>query len=153
MCTFKKCIAAIKILPIWHNEGHKVLLFSQTQSMLNIVEQMIKQLNFKYLRLDGSTSVGKRDGLIKQFNDRDGGVFTMLLTTRAGKTATKSDLGTNCCNLNCLIYTRRAWHLSYRCQPGHPAGPRLEPADRYSSPRARMADWTATGGDRLQADY
>lgn len=52
--------------------------------MLNIVELLIKELQFSYLRLDGSTPVSKRDSLIQDFNDKAGPYFVMLLTTRAG---------------------------------------------------------------------
>ena len=62
-----------------------MLLFSQTQSMLNIVEMLLKHLEFSYLRLDGSTPVSRRDSLIEQFNAKDGPHFAMLLTTRAGE--------------------------------------------------------------------
>jgi hypothetical protein len=73
-----------KILPLWQAEGHKVLLFSQTQNMLNLIEALLQKfINCKYLRLDGSTTVKKRQGLIERFN-ADASVFMMLLTTRTG---------------------------------------------------------------------
>ena len=53
--------------------------------MLNIVEMLLKHLEFSYLRLDGSTPVSRRDSLIEQFNAKDGPHFAMLLTTRAGE--------------------------------------------------------------------
>jgi SNF2 family DNA or RNA helicase len=80
-----KLVVLSQVLPDWHREGHKVLLFSQTQSMLNTVEELLKQLKCNYLRLDGSTPINRRGGLIDQFNDKNGDVFAMLLTTRAGK--------------------------------------------------------------------
>lgn len=79
-----KLLVLSQILPVWKQEGHKVLLFSQTQSMLNICEALIKQLGFPYHRLDGSTPIGRRDGLINAFNAPDSEIFVMLLTTRAG---------------------------------------------------------------------
>ena len=74
-----------QILPVWYKEGHKVLLFSQTQSMLNMCEELLKKLKFMYLRLDGSTPIKQRDELITMFNSKDMGIYVMLLTTRAGK--------------------------------------------------------------------
>lgn len=73
-----------QILPSWQQEGHKVLLFSQTQSMLNICEVLLKKLGFAYSRLDGSTPVGQRENIIRSFNAKDSDIFVMLLTTRAG---------------------------------------------------------------------
>ena len=96
-----KLLVLLKILPVWLAQGHKVLLFSQTQSMLNILETLFKQSTtsssssinkpssnfalpaFKYLRLDGSTAVYRRESIIHRFNT-DPGVFLILLTTKTG---------------------------------------------------------------------
>ena len=50
---------------------------------LNLVEVMLNQLSCKFLRMDGSTAVGRRDEMISAYN-RDPSVFIMLLTTRTG---------------------------------------------------------------------
>jgi hypothetical protein len=78
-----KLLVVSKILPIWQREGHKVLIFCQTTTMLHVIEQMVLSMNFTYARLDGHTPIGKRDGLIQQFNT-DPSIFVMLLTTRTG---------------------------------------------------------------------
>jgi hypothetical protein len=78
-----KLLVLSKILPLWHKQGHKVLIFSQMKGMLNLVEVMLKEFQFSYLRLDGSTSIGKRASIIDKFN-QDDQVFIMLLTTRTG---------------------------------------------------------------------
>ena len=78
-----KLLVLSKVLPLWLTEGHKVLLFSQTQSMLNLMEIMMKEFSFRYMRLDGSTPVHRREGIIDTFNSDDS-VFIMLLTTRTG---------------------------------------------------------------------
>ena len=78
-----KLLVLSKILPLWYAEKHKVLIFSQTQSMLNLVEVMIKQLKYTYMRLDGSTMIAKREDIISKYNSDDD-VFIMLLTTRTG---------------------------------------------------------------------
>ena len=80
-----KLFVLSRILPLWKEAGHKVLLFSQTQSMLNICEALMKQQKLSYLRLDGSTPVGHRERLIDTFNSKDSDVFVFLLTTRAGE--------------------------------------------------------------------
>ena len=65
----------IKDLPTSH--------ITQTQSMLNLLEVMMKSFSFRYLRLDGSTAVNKRQGIIDKFNN-DPTVFLMILSTRTG---------------------------------------------------------------------
>ena len=78
-----KLLVLSKVLPLWHREGHKVLIFSQTQSMLNLVETMLRQFKFRFMRLDGSTPVGRREGIVQTFNS-DESIFAMVLTTRTG---------------------------------------------------------------------
>ncbi len=79
-----KLIVLKKILSTWYNDGDsKVVLFSQTQSMLSLVERMANQLHFSYLRLDGSTAVSRRSAIIDRFNN-DKNIFIILLTTRTG---------------------------------------------------------------------
>jgi DNA excision repair protein ERCC-6 len=78
-----KLMVLWKVLPLWYSEGHKVLLFTQTHSMLNLLELMMKQFSFRFMRLDGMTPVSKREGIIETFN-KDPTVFLMILTTRTG---------------------------------------------------------------------
>lgn len=52
--------ASIHILIRLFSQGHRVLLFSQTRQMLNIIEQFVKNNGWPYGRLDGSTPVGTR---------------------------------------------------------------------------------------------
>lgn len=78
-----KLVVLCKVLPLWYSEGHKVLLFTQTHSMLNLLELMMKQFSFRFMRLDGMTPVAKREGIIETFN-KDPTVFLMILTTRTG---------------------------------------------------------------------
>lgn len=62
-------------------QGHKALLFCQTQQMLDIVEDMCRKEGYNYYRMDGSTGVGCRGRLIRDFNENEN-VFLFLLTTR-----------------------------------------------------------------------
>jgi DNA excision repair protein ERCC-6 len=78
-----KLFVLSKILPLWSAEGHKVLVFAQTLSMLDLIESMIKELSFTYVRIDGHTSIHRRTALVDQFN-YDSGTFIALLTTRTG---------------------------------------------------------------------
>jgi len=73
------------ILESWRAEGQKVLIFSQTRQMLDIIEYFVRLLEYSYLRLDGSTTVGKRADLISKFENSSAHEnFLFLLTTRVG---------------------------------------------------------------------
>ncbi len=72
-----------EVLPRWERQGHRVLLFAQTRQTLNILERLVKGRGWRYLRMDGATSVGARPALIDRFN-ADDSVFAFLLTTRTG---------------------------------------------------------------------
>eukprot|EP00903_Cladosiphon_okamuranus_P019263 g17709.t1 len=78
-----KLLVLQQILPLWREQGHRVLLFSQTRQMLNIIERFVQNNGWPYGRLDGSTPVGTRQTLIDRFNTDDS-IFVMLLTTRTG---------------------------------------------------------------------
>ncbi|CCW66257.1 unnamed protein product [Phytomonas sp. Hart1] len=63
---------------------HKVLIFSQFTSMLNILEDYCNMRGFRYCRIDGNTSSYDRDSYMATFNSPNGESFIFLLSTRAG---------------------------------------------------------------------
>ena len=64
-------------------ENHSALVFSQFTSFLNLLEKDLQKHNIGFLRLDGSTQVGKRKKLIEEFQGGEGpSVF--LLSLKAG---------------------------------------------------------------------
>lgn len=62
-------------------EGHRVLLFSQFTSMLDLIEGLLKELGIARARLDGSTS--DREGEVRKFT-RDASVPVFLISLKAG---------------------------------------------------------------------
>jgi len=64
-------------------EGHRVLIFSQMTRVLDVLQEVLGLWGYEHLRLDGSTPVSTRQGLIDRFN-HDNDVFIFLLSTRAG---------------------------------------------------------------------
>ncbi|XP_063160686.1 DNA excision repair protein ERCC-6 [Candoia aspera] len=78
-----KMIVVESLLKIWHKQGHRVLLFTQSRQMLRILEMFLKQRNYSYLKMDGTTAVASRQPLIMTFNE-DASIFVFLLTTRVG---------------------------------------------------------------------
>ena len=80
-----------RMLPRLYSEGRKVLIFSQMTELLTILEDYLLSKEFSYCRLDGSTKIQDRQDAIDKFNkvpgngnDKKGGIFTFLLSTRAG---------------------------------------------------------------------
>ncbi|PVZ96709.1 hypothetical protein BB558_007371 [Smittium angustum] len=106
------------LLEMWHKKGDKVLLFAQTRQMLDIIERSINHTDscpkkqthsYKYMRMDGTTPVQSRSGLVNIFNSEDtkeGGYFLFLLTTRVG------GLGLNLASANRVIIFDPDWNPS-----------------------------------------
>lgn len=64
--------------------GHRVLVFSQFTSMLEIIKKRLDKLKISYFCLDGSTPAQERTILANRFNDGEGDVF--LISLKAGGT-------------------------------------------------------------------
>lgn len=92
-----------KILPLWKKQGHRVLIFSQWTKMLNIIQHFVMAQGWKFLRLDGKTSVASRQKLVDQFNS-DTSYFGMLCTTRTG------GVGLNLTGANKLVLYDVDWN-------------------------------------------
>ncbi|PWA15892.1 hypothetical protein CCH79_00008945 [Gambusia affinis] len=86
----KELLASLK------SQGDRVVLFSQFTMMLDIVEVLLKHLQHRYVRLDGSTPIADRIVLIDEYNT-DPDIFVFLLSTRAG------GLGINLTSANVVI--------------------------------------------------
>ncbi|XP_076831202.1 lymphoid-specific helicase [Brachyhypopomus gauderio] len=72
-----------RMLPELKKRGHKVLIFSQMTSILDILMDYCYLRNYQYSRLDGSMKYTERDENMKKFSS-DPEVFIFLLSTRAG---------------------------------------------------------------------
>eukprot|EP00466_Bigelowiella_natans_P003232 jgi/Bigna1/52951/estExt_Genewise1Plus.C_130170 len=70
-------------LPQLVAEEHRVLIFSQWTSLLDILELLMEDLALQYLRLDGSTPASERQELIDTFNG-DSNFKVFLLSTKSG---------------------------------------------------------------------
>uniref|UniRef100_A0A8C4TWE2 DNA excision repair protein ERCC-6 n=1 Tax=Falco tinnunculus TaxID=100819 RepID=A0A8C4TWE2_FALTI len=78
-----KMIVVESLLKIWHKQGHRVLFFTQSRQMLQILEIFVRSRNYSYLRMDGTTTIASRQPLITRYNE-DKSIFIFLLTTRVG---------------------------------------------------------------------
>lgn len=79
-----KLVLLEQMLPKLRESGHRVLLFSQFLGMLDIIEDFLTGIGFKYQRLDGSISSLEKQKRIDAFNEPGSEYFAFLLSTRAG---------------------------------------------------------------------
>ncbi|KAG9344401.1 hypothetical protein JZ751_011071 [Albula glossodonta] len=85
---------------------HRVLIFCQLKSMLDIVEHdLLKpQLpSVTYLRLDGSVQAGLRHSIVSRFNN-DPSIDVLLLTTHVG------GLGLNLTGADTVVFVEHDWN-------------------------------------------
>lgn len=100
-----KMLVIASLLKSWKKQGHKVLLFTQSKAMLDILEIYLSSREYKYLTLHGGTPVKTRQPLINQFN-KDPSLFVFLLTTRVG------GLGVNLTGANRVVIYDPDWNPS-----------------------------------------
>lgn len=81
--TSGKFLILDRLLPALKKRGHKVLIFSQMTSILDLLVDYCYLRDFQYSRLDGSMSYTAREENITKFF-KDPEVFLFLLSTRAG---------------------------------------------------------------------
>ncbi|PAV74647.1 hypothetical protein WR25_25647 [Diploscapter pachys] len=73
-----------RILPKLKVSNHRILMFCQMTTMMNIIEDFFNYKKWKYLRLDGSTKPDERGALLEQYNAPGSDIFIFMLSTRAG---------------------------------------------------------------------
>ncbi|XP_037353064.1 DNA excision repair protein ERCC-6-like isoform X2 [Talpa occidentalis] len=100
-----KMIVVESLLKIWHKQGQRVLLFSQSRQMLDILEVFLRAQKYSYLKMDGTTTIASRQPLITRYNE-DASVFVFLLTTRVG------GIGVNLTGANRVIIYDPDWNPS-----------------------------------------
>ncbi|XP_051837841.1 DNA excision repair protein ERCC-6 [Antechinus flavipes] len=100
-----KMIVVESLLKIWHKQGHRVLLFSQSRQMLHLLEVFLRAREYSYLKMDGTTTIASRQPLITRFNE-DTSIFVFLLTTRVG------GIGVNLTGANRVIIYDPDWNPS-----------------------------------------
>uniref|UniRef100_UPI003D7C1DE0 DNA excision repair protein ERCC-6-like n=1 Tax=Danio rerio TaxID=7955 RepID=UPI003D7C1DE0 len=74
----------VSLMECLREEGHRTLIFSQSRKMLDIMERVLRNRNFRLLRLDGTvTQLAEREKRISLFQtDKRYTIF--LLTTQVG---------------------------------------------------------------------
>ncbi|XP_075697952.1 DNA excision repair protein ERCC-6 isoform X2 [Rhinoderma darwinii] len=100
-----KMLVVESLLKIWHRQGHRVLLFTQSRQMLHILEAFVLRKDYTYVKMDGSTTIASRQPLITKFNE-DSSIFVFILTTRVG------GLGVNLTGANRVVIYDPDWNPS-----------------------------------------
>jgi SNF2 family DNA or RNA helicase len=103
-----KLSATIEIIKNSIEGGHKVLLFSQFTSMLDIIKKELETNEISHYMLTGSTKKQDRHDLAESFNEDDTSVF--LISLKAGGT------GLNLVGADIVIHFDPWWNMSAQNQ-------------------------------------
>ena len=110
-----KLVLLDKLLPRLKEEGHRLLVFSQFKTMLDILEDYFNARGFRHERIDGSITGSRRQQAIDRFqapaSDGKETPFIMMLSTRAGGKRTMPRTEESLIRLN---FAFRCWHQPYR---------------------------------------
>lgn len=74
----------MELIEMYKNNGHRILVFSQFRTMLNIIEQELNERGISYFSINGDVALEERVKLCEIFNDGIGDV--MLVSLKAGGT-------------------------------------------------------------------
>ncbi|XP_057959148.1 CHD3-type chromatin-remodeling factor PICKLE-like [Malania oleifera] len=85
-------------------QGHRVLIYSQFQHMLDLLEDYCTYKKWQYERIDGKVSGAERQVRIDRFNAKNSSRFCFLLSTRAG------GLGINLATADTVIIYDSDWN-------------------------------------------
>lgn len=99
-----KLVILQRLLKRLKEEGHRVLIFSQSVRMLDLLQSFVKSEGYAWQRLDGSTTSVARHLAITAFNSPESQDFVFLLSTRAG------GLGINLATADTVIIYDSDWN-------------------------------------------
>ena len=91
------------------SEGHRVLVYFQMTRMIDLMEEYFAFRQYKYLRLDGSSSISDRRDMVSDWQSKPE-LFIFLLSTRAG------GLGINLTAADTVIFYDSDWNPSNDAQ-------------------------------------
>lgn len=78
-----KMVVLRALLRLWHEQGHRALIFAQTRQSLSMIEALVCDESYTYRRMDGESYIGSRLSTVDEYNG-DRSIFAFLLTTRVG---------------------------------------------------------------------
>jgi hypothetical protein len=104
-----KLQALAALLRTLYADTHRVLIFTQMTKMLDVLENFLNYHGYKYLRLDGSTGIDRRQALMERFNS-DKRVFVFILSTRSG------GIGVNLTGADTVVFYDSDWNPTMDAQ-------------------------------------
>lgn len=107
--TSSKMIQCLDILNNAILYGHKVLLFSQFTSMLDILKKELDESSIPYMELTGKTKSDKRLEMVNKFNTEND-IKVFLISLKAGGT------GLNLIGADIVIHFDPWWNISVQNQ-------------------------------------
>jgi DNA excision repair protein ERCC-6 len=90
-----------------HRNSSRVLLFSNSTRILDLIQTLVVSQGFEYRRLDGSSSLKQRAFTVKEF--QQGHVFALLMTTKVG------GVGLNLTAADVVILFDPNWNPAHDC--------------------------------------
>ena len=103
-----KLEACIELIQSAMDGGHRLLLFSQFTSMLEIIEKRLNESGIAYYKITGETSKKKRLEMVNDFNGNDIPVF--LISLKAG------GVGLNLTGADVVIHYDPWWNIAVQNQ-------------------------------------
>ncbi|CAA7398038.1 unnamed protein product [Spirodela intermedia] len=99
-----KMLLLDKMMVKLKEQGHRVLIYSQFQHMLDLLEDYLNYKKWSYERIDGKINGAERQIRIDRFNAKNSTRFCFLLSTRAG------GLGINLATADTVIIYDSDWN-------------------------------------------
>ena len=96
-----------KMLEKLKKQGNRVLIFSQSTRVLDILEDYLTYKNHNFVRIDGQVAVSNRQAAIDKFNNENSSVFCFLLSTRACR------LGINLASADTVVFYDSDWYVVF----------------------------------------
>ncbi|TPX18060.1 uncharacterized protein E0L32_011879 [Thyridium curvatum] len=98
-----------KLLQFWYANKDKVLVFSHSVRLLNILKNLFSSTSYNVSYLDGSLSYEERQQVVDNFNS-DPSQFVFLISTKAG------GVGLNITSANKVVIVDPHWNPAYDLQ-------------------------------------
>lgn len=93
-----------QLLPSLISKGHRVLIFSQMNRMLDILADYLDLRSIEFCRIDGSMAQAERSEQLTTFRAKQSSIPVFILTTRAG------GLGINLTAADTVIFFDSDWN-------------------------------------------
>jgi len=97
------------LLQNFNDEGAKVLIFSQSVKLLDVLVKFMEGKGYLFLQLDGRVKQSERQKMVNEFNNQPS-ILAFLISTRVG------GLGLNLTSANKVVIFDPMWNPSYDLQ-------------------------------------